>query len=188
MCYHKHGFDNIGRKYNSKGNFGSWWNDQTLDNLDSQNKCLVSQYNQLGINGEYTLNNNFADLGGLSLMEQLLLSNSTESVKIPGLNDWTKNQLTFIQFARMRCSKSTKEEELKVRKGCDNIFFCVMSTKYLLIFPCPHTHTHTQQQKKYSPDRYRVNGPLMNSNLFSKTFNCKIGSFLNPATNKCKVW
>ncbi|KAI8647014.1 hypothetical protein BD408DRAFT_409052 [Parasitella parasitica] len=150
-----HGFDTIGRNYNVEGIFGQWWTNDTIQQLDSQNKCLIDQYNAFGINGERTLDNNFADHGGL-LIEYLDATATTIATKIPGLDPWTEDQLSYIQFARMKCSKSTAEQQLLV--------------------------------KDYSPDRLRVNGPLINSKHFSKTFRCKKGSFMNPKDEKCRVW
>ncbi|CAO3620319.1 unnamed protein product [Mucor hiemalis] len=149
-----HGFDKVGRQYNHKGLFGSWWDERTRKNLDSQNQCLVSQYKALGVDGIATLNNNFADVGGVSVMESLLFSPAF--ITLPGLKGWTKDQLAYIQFARMKCSKSTKE--------------------------------HEKLNKHYAPDRLRVNGPLINSNHFSSSFGCKVGSFMNPDVKKCQVW
>lgn len=37
------------------------------------------------------------------------------------------------------------------------------------------------------PYPYSVNGPLSNSERFSRDFNCKVGSPMNPE-NKCKLW
>ncbi|KAI9359448.1 hypothetical protein BD770DRAFT_409694 [Pilaira anomala] len=152
-----HGFDSIGRKYDGRGLFGQWWDDRTQENLDSENECLVRHYNEFeGVDGHATLNNNFADGVGLSVVESLLKQDDQEVKRIPGLNAWTKDQLGYIQFARMKCSKSTKEHKLLV--------------------------------KDYAPDRYRVNGPLMNSNHFAKTFECKLGSKMNPEIKKCQLW
>jgi hypothetical protein len=72
---------------------------------------LISQYNEFGLNGKDTLDNNFADVGGVQLFELL---NHGDTVVIPGLNDWTKDQLGYIQFARMKCSKSTLEYKVKL--------------------------------------------------------------------------
>ncbi|KAL7320453.1 hypothetical protein PS15m_000342 [Mucor circinelloides] len=148
-----HGFDTIGRNYNTEGIFGQWWTNDTIDQLNSQNQCLIDQYNAFGVNGERTLNNNFADQGGL-LIEYLEATNN--STKIPGLDPWTNDQLAYIQFARMKCSKSTAEQKLL--------------------------------EKDSAPDRLRVNGPLINSRHFSKTFHCRKGSFMNPKREKCQVW
>ncbi|GAA5810859.1 hypothetical protein MFLAVUS_004287 [Mucor flavus] len=150
-----HAFDSIGNKYNSQGIYGNWWDDTTQNNLDVQNQCLINQYNQFGTDGRATLNNNFADGVGLYVVEALL-KNQTSNKIIPGLNTWNKDQLAYIQFARMKCSKSTREHKLLV--------------------------------KDYAPDRYRVNGPLMNSDHFAATFNCKKGSVMNPEIKKCQLW
>ncbi|KAF1799662.1 hypothetical protein FB192DRAFT_1286821 [Mucor lusitanicus] len=107
----KHGFDTIGRNYNTEGIFGQWWTNDTLDQLHSQNQCLIDQYNALGVNGERTLNNNFADHGGL-LIEHLEAT-PDNSTRIPGLDPWTSDQLAYIQFARMKCSKSTAEQRVR---------------------------------------------------------------------------
>lgn len=70
------------------------------------------------MDGVQTLNNNFADGGGVSVMESLLFSSPrNEFVALPGLKGWTPDQLAYIQFARMKCSKSTKEHEV-------SSFFC----------------------------------------------------------------
>ncbi|CAO3695643.1 unnamed protein product [Rhizopus stolonifer] len=135
-----HGFDDIGKKYNQGGLLGDWWKDE------SSKSCLISQYNTLGVDGDQTLNNNFAD-------NAALIYDSNSNMTIPGLGQWTREQLFYIQFARMKCSKTTDQ----------------------------YKWTNT------SPDRYRVNVPLMNSPHFSKTFNCKADSFMNPK-HKCQVW
>jgi predicted metalloendopeptidase len=76
--------------------------------LDSQNQCLISQYDALGADGKRTLNNNYADHGGL--VASFLAYNATRNhLLIPGLEHWSRDQLFFIQYARMKCSKSTVE-------------------------------------------------------------------------------
>lgn len=72
----------------------------------------MSQYNGYGLDGQGMLDNNFADNAALAIAETLWM-NKTEKMKIlPGLNDWNQHQLAYIQFARMKCSKSTKEHQV----------------------------------------------------------------------------
>ncbi|CEI90505.1 hypothetical protein RMCBS344292_04829 [Rhizopus microsporus] len=111
--------------------------------------CLKTQYESFGLNGEETLKSNMAD------NKAFIMDDIVSNVTLPGLDQWTREQLFYIQFARMRCSKSTKEYETF--------------------------------QRDQSPDRYRVNVPLMNSHHFSKAFQCRLGSFMNPE-HKCQVW
>lgn len=97
--------------------FGQWWDDRTQENLDLENECLIRQYNGFeGVDGRATLNQNFADGVGLQVVESLLKQEEKEVKRIPGLNAWTKDQLGYIQFGRMKCSKSTKEHKVKKRK------------------------------------------------------------------------
>jgi predicted metalloendopeptidase len=78
---------------------GDWWK-------NDESSCLISQYETFGLDGDQTWNNNFADNGALMLYD------STENITIPGLDHWTKEQLFYIQFARMKCSKSTREYQV----------------------------------------------------------------------------
>ncbi|KAI7906619.1 uncharacterized protein BX663DRAFT_497111 [Cokeromyces recurvatus] len=155
-----HGFDNIGRHYNDKGQFGQhWWTDESVNSLEQETQCLIRQFDDYGLNGQLIVDNNFADLGGLKVIEYM---NITNKMDLPGLEHWNKEQIAYIQFARLKCSKTRKERE----EMLDN--------------------------NKHAPDRYRVNGPLINSKHFSNTFQCKSGSYMNPAETaskkKCQVW
>lgn len=44
---------------------------------------------------------------------EYLEATPNNSTKIPGLDPWTNDQLAYIQFARMKCSKSTAEQKVK---------------------------------------------------------------------------
>ncbi|KAI8047518.1 uncharacterized protein B0P05DRAFT_565796 [Gilbertella persicaria] len=100
-----HAFDTLGRRYNDKGIYGQWWSNNTPD------QCLVSQYQAYGVDGNKTLDNNIADHGGLVLLESLI--DHFENISIPGLNHhWNQDQLAYLQFARLKCSKSTKEHKV----------------------------------------------------------------------------
>ena len=39
----------------------------------------------------------------------------------------------------------------------------------------------------HSPEEFRVNGAVSNSEEFQKAFECKVGAKMNP-TNKCIIW
>lgn len=72
----------------------------------------MDQYRQYGIDGKYSLDNNFADQGGVIFIE--LLKNANNMSSLPGLDQWNYEQLSYIQFARMKCSKTTKEGQVKI--------------------------------------------------------------------------
>ncbi len=41
---------------------------------------------------------------------------------------------------------------------------------------------------EHSPGMARVKGPLQNSEEFANTFNCPVGSEMNPDRPKCDLW
>ena len=43
-----HGFDDIGRQFDAKGNLFNWWEKPTEDNFLARAKCIIDQY------GNYT--------------------------------------------------------------------------------------------------------------------------------------
>ncbi|NCX95888.1 MAG: M13 family peptidase [Chitinophagia bacterium] len=66
-----HGFDDEGRKYDEKGNLHNWWVPQDSVEFVKRAQVLVKQFNgiipidTMHINGEATLGENLADLGGV---------------------------------------------------------------------------------------------------------------------------
>lgn len=66
-----HGFDDEGRQFDEKGNLHNWWSKQDEEQFKLRTKKLVEQFNQyivldsLHPNGEATLGENIADLGGI---------------------------------------------------------------------------------------------------------------------------
>ncbi|KAI9253394.1 hypothetical protein BDA99DRAFT_519653 [Phascolomyces articulosus] len=177
-----HGFDQHGRRYDAQGKHRiDWWSKETQSAFDTVATCLEDQYSKFNmsnsgstpqnknkeegdhyypVDGKQTLDGNLADLGGLlhAFATWKKQQDHKNDLLLPGLDHWTREQLFYINFARMRCSKSTFENDLQEL----------------------HTSHH-------APDRWRVNGPLMNSKHFAKTFSCPIGSPMHPS-DKCKVW
>ncbi|EDO25993.1 predicted protein, partial [Nematostella vectensis] len=47
-----HGFDDSGKRYDSKGSQVEWWTDITSDEFKTRADCLVSQYGSFTFNGE----------------------------------------------------------------------------------------------------------------------------------------
>ena len=67
-----HGFDDQGRKYDEKGNLNDWWNADDTTKFKERTQQLVKLFNEFElrgnhINGELTLGENIADLGGLNI-------------------------------------------------------------------------------------------------------------------------
>ena len=68
-----HGFDYQGRQYDKDGNLKDWWTEEDAANFNDRTALLVAEYNAfealpgLYVNGNLTLGENIADLGGLTM-------------------------------------------------------------------------------------------------------------------------
>ncbi|MGZ3770866.1 MAG: M13 family metallopeptidase [Bdellovibrio sp.] len=109
-----HGFDDEGRKYDENGNLKDWWSPNSTERFNEKAQCLVKQYNQYTaaegshVNGELTLGENIADLGGLKIA---LRAYQKASPKPPQPKDY---QRFFVAYAQSWCGKSTPEFEKNI--------------------------------------------------------------------------
>ena len=68
-----HGFDDEGRQFDANGNLRDWWTPQDGKEFEQRASCISDQYSQyvvvddIKINGQLTMGENVADLGGLML-------------------------------------------------------------------------------------------------------------------------
>ncbi|KAH3712305.1 hypothetical protein DPMN_071999 [Dreissena polymorpha] len=163
-----HGFDDQGSRYDKDGNLRNWWDTSILENFHNKSQCIVDQYGNfqvpdvgLTVNGLNTLGENIADNGGLKqsfrAYRKWVAEVGHEEPLLPGVN-FTHNQLFFLNFAQVWCDKEKPEALIS------------------LINTDPH-----------SPAQFRVIGTLQNSKDFAETFQCRPGTFMNPA-KKCSVW
>jgi predicted metalloendopeptidase len=173
-----HGFDNYGMLFDENGKHldQPLLNETSGSNIVNQYKwnqyseCLVQEYNKLNvtqltcghkhhINGEQTLRENFADVGGVKLAYyafKLWTNTFGEDNLLPGLN-FTSNQLFWIRSAQLHCSKFG-DDALEDFLANDH----------------------------YTPGGFRANGFLSFSEEFAKDFSCSKGTQMNPTRN-CTV-
>jgi putative endopeptidase len=160
-----HGFDDQGSQFDSKGNLKNWWTKDDREKFDARTKCVADQYSQyvmvddIHINGELTLGENVADLGG-EILAFMAWKDATKDKTLHPIDDLTPEQRFFIGFAQWDCA-NMRDEDLRVRAVTD-----------------PH-----------STAQYRINGVVVNMPEFSRAFSCKAGQPMVKATDKvCKVW
>ncbi len=159
-----HGFDDQGSKYDWNGNLNNWWTAEDLERFNALGKALADQYSTyspiegMHVNGEMTLGENIADLGGLTLAYEALKKelNGKEPAAIDGFS-W--QQRFFLGWANVWKGNITTEE-LKNR----------LLTDY------------------HSPAEYRVLGPLVNLKTFEEAFGCKEGPMYKADSLKIKIW
>ena len=116
-----HAFDSTGRHYDETGNFTQWWDNRTIQAFQRKAQCFIDQYHEftvpgpsnkpLHVNGRLTLGENIADAGGLSASFQAwkAVEAANPSQLLPGLANFTKEQLFFVSYSNWWCGKTRKE-------------------------------------------------------------------------------
>ena len=160
-----HAFDDQGRKYNAQGLINDWWTKKDARLFTKKAQVLVKQYNNYKlfdkhINGQLTLGENIADLGGLSIAFTAF-TNLCKAKKLnlsDEINNKTLTQRFFISYSLSWRSKTRKKETL------------------IRLVENPH-----------APAIYRVNGVVYNSPAFQKFFCLQKGDKLYNS-NPLKIW
>jgi endothelin-converting enzyme len=120
-------FDSTGRHYDQSGNYTNWWDDKTIEAFEKRAQCFVEQYGNftvpgpdpdskpLHVNGRLTLGENIADAGGLAAAFHAWKKRDDASpdALLPGLGNFTKEQLFFVAYGSWWCSKTTKEAAIQ---------------------------------------------------------------------------
>lgn len=160
-----HGFDDQGCQYDKEGNLKNWWKPADEQAFKVKTKKLVEQYNAytvldtVHVNGELTLGENIADLGGISIAYDAFkrTAQGKANEKIDG---FTADQRFFFGWAQVWRQNITKENLMQ------------------RIVTDPH-----------SPGQYRSNGPLSNMVEFYEAFGVKEGDKMwRPESERLKVW
>lgn len=161
-----HGFDDQGRQFAKNGNLQEWWTKDDSKRFKKKTQVLVDHFNNykvldtLTINGELTLGENIADLGGLNISFQALQNKLNETSR-PGLIDgYTPEQRFFISYAQV-WRNHMREQRLRQQINED-----------------PH-----------SPGEARVNGTIYNLEEFYKAFNiAESGKRYMAPEKRAKIW
>ena len=102
-----HGFDDQGRQFDKTGNLRDWWTKSDADEFNKRTEVLVQQFNNtiaidtLKLNGQLTLGENIADLGGLTIAYAAFqLTNQAKNISTR-IEDFSPNQRFFLSFAQV---------------------------------------------------------------------------------------
>ena len=160
-----HGFDDQGCLFDAKGNMRNWWTPQDKKRFEAKAAGLVRQFDacvaidNLHVNGQLTLGENIADLGGLRIAFEAY-HQSLGGRAAPVIDGFTGDQRFFLGFAQS-WREQTRPEQLKTRLRVD-----------------PH-----------SPERFRVNAPLSNLQAFDDAFHVGRGDpMYRPPDQRVEVW
>ena len=97
-----HGFDDQGCKYDENGNLNNWWTEEDATKFAERTKQLVKLFDEFQvsgnqINGQLTLGENIADLGGLNIAWDAY--QMTEEAKAnQSIDGFTPAQRFFISY------------------------------------------------------------------------------------------
>lgn len=120
-----HGFDDQGRHFDKNGQLRDWWSPETVERFKNKSQCVVDYYNKfdveptgLKVNGEFTLGENIADMGGVRLAYRAYRNYLAESgmdeqekqLRLPGLQNFTNDQVFFLGSAAVWCTIERPEK------------------------------------------------------------------------------
>ena len=161
-----HGFDDQGRQFDAAGNLRDWWTAEDAMRFADRARRVVAQFNgyiavdTLHVNGELTLGENIADLGGLAIAFDAFQRSLAGKPRPPAIDGFTPEQRFFIA-AGQTWRNLTRPETARLRALTD-----------------PH-----------SPPRWRVNGPMSNVPAFAKAFGCMQGDpMVRPDSVRAEIW
>ncbi|MFP4604609.1 MAG: M13 family metallopeptidase [Bacteroidales bacterium] len=161
-----HGFDDQGRQYDKEGNLNDWWTKEDSEKFEKRTQILVEQYNEKTVldtvkaDGELTLGENIADLGGLSIAHTAF-KNATSNKELPEkINGYTPEQRFFLAWARVWAQNIREKEMLRRTK-----------------------------EDVHSLGIHRVNGPVINMENWYNAFSVDEDNELYlPEDKRAKIW
>jgi putative endopeptidase len=161
-----HGFDNRGRQYDKEGNLKNWWTAEDEKRFNERTQVLVKRFNNFIVldtvhaNGQYTLGENIADLGGLNISYTAFTKTKQWQNQTNKIAGFTPDQRFFLSFAKVWAELVRDEQILEAT-----------------------------QTDVHSLGRFRVQGPLPNMPEFIAAFDAKPGDTYYLADSlRAKIW
>jgi len=160
-----HGYDDQGSRFGATGKFENWWTPADAKGFSSRTDKLIAQFNAYrtdagqAINGQHTLGENIADLGGLATACDAMkaAAGDTPDPKTDGL---TRDQRFFLNWATV-WRRNFTPEELKNRIATD----------------------------EHAPAQFRAIGAPSNLPTFAAAFSCKAGdAMVRSGDQQVVIW
>ena len=118
-----HGFDDQGRKVDGDGVLRDWWTAEDAAKFEQRAAVLGAQYSALSplegtnVNGDLTMGENIADLGGL-LLALDAYHMSLDGAEAPVINGLTGDQRVFLGWAQV-WRQNSRDEALRQQVTVD---------------------------------------------------------------------
>ena len=160
-----HGFDDQGRKTDGDGALRDWWTAEDAAKFEERARVLGAQYSALtplegaSVNGDLTMGENIADLGGLLLALDAYRM-SLNGQPAPVINGLTGDQRVFLGWAQVWRTK-IRDEALRQQVTVD-----------------PH-----------APGQYRASATVRNIDAWYEAFGVEPGdeAYLAPDA-RARIW
>jgi len=160
-----HGFDDQGRNYDKDGNLNNWWTETDSKAFDERKQVVIDQFNNyteldsLHVNGELTIGENLADLGGLNIAWDAFMT--TEQAKTTDtIAGFTPKQRFILAYAKLWRQNILDEELMRRLK-----------------------------EDVHSPGDARVNVPLFNLDQLYENFKISENDKLyRKKEDRARVW
>ncbi|CAP35351.2 Protein CBG17780 [Caenorhabditis briggsae] len=182
-----HGFDEMRSGFNENGKRKNWWQKEDSEEYKRRMECLIDQYN----------NYDDPDFGkGRIMLKIEILQHYSNPIPIEFQNFNRTNTIGEMladgfgmDTAWRVVRKLDMEKEPKII-GFDNdntrkIFFRVAALSFCA--PRDTEDIDYVAQREHPTDSFRVNGVFSNMKAFAETFNCPVGSPMNPK-KKCELF
>ena len=160
-----HGFDDQGRKLDASGALRDWWTKEDAEKFKKRADVIGAQYSKyepipdVHVNGELTMGENIADLGGLTLALDAYRA-SLKGQPAPVLDGYTGDQRVMLGWAQAWRGKVT-DDYVKKQVVSD-----------------PH-----------SPRQFRVIGPARNTDAWYDAFKVRENDkMFVPADQRVRIW
>lgn len=160
-----HGFDDQGCQFDKDGNLNNWWTSEDSEKFAQATTRLAERFSSFTVigdlhaNGELTLGENIADLGGLNISYQAF-RNAQNGVEPAPIDGQTAAQRFCYAYSRV-WAQNIREDALYQQVKTD-----------------PH-----------SPGKLRVNGPLPLVDFFYDAFGVtEKDSMYVPVENRIVIW
>ncbi|PIC48114.1 hypothetical protein B9Z55_007217 [Caenorhabditis nigoni] len=161
-----HGFDELGSGFNENGKRKNWWQKEDSEEYKRRMECLIDQYNNYDdpdfgkghFNGSNTIGEMLADGFGMDTAWRIVRKLDMEKEpKIIGFDNDNTRKIFFRVAALSFCAPRDTDD-------IENIL-----------------------DREHPTDSFRVNGVFSNMKAFVETFNCPVGSPMNPK-KKCELF
>ena len=160
-----HGFDDQGRQFDAQGNLRDWWTPADASEYNKRAAIVVDQYNHdlvidtLHLNGQQTLGENIADIGGLKLA-YAAMERALQGRPRPLIDGFTPEQRFFLAYAQ-EWSEADRPA---------------------------YARTLVQTDVHSSP-QWRVETPISNMPEFAQAFHCQAtATLVRPDSARAQIW